>query len=768
MRYTYTVMFFLIYQLMIAQDQLAIGEWKTHLPFRECMAITQTPKNIVVSTGRALLFLDKQDLSQQRFDKKDGLSETLIDNIYYDKYNDQLIITYQNSNIDFLKDGQIFNVPDLKENQVIIGSREILGIVLSDSKTCFLATSIGIIKYDLENREFRSTTFTDVPINAVSTDDTYVYAATQEGLYRIEKDNPNLANFSLWKFLSGDVGLPASYESKLVATYNSHIYATIDGELYVNQGNVFTLIDVQKPSTKFKIEYLSANDNHLIIGLKDNSVNSEIRLIDSNGSMLSGGANCTNRSIFCIEDEQNRIWYADKWRQIRYTEGYNFGCHTIEFDSPFSYECSQIEVMKDKVFFASGGAKENFTPVPNRSGTYVLEVDKTWNNINGERYPILEQSNYISHITVAPVPNDDKVFIGSYLSGVILFDLKTEEIKQWGKSNSTLQTTIGDDFTTRVSYMKLDDELNLWVTNFGAPKPISVFTKDSIWLSLSVPSVKTLSKFTIDQSNRKWFVATLNGSGVLILDHGSKIEDPSDDKYKFLNSTNSLIEGNVNCVEVDLDGDVWVGTSSGPIVFDCDVFNENCQGNRRKVLQDSIVAYLLETEDITAIEIDGANRKWFGTRNGIFVQSADGETEILKLNVDNSPLFSNLISDLDFDSNTGIMYIATSQGIQSYKTDATLGTRTHDPNKVYAYPNPVRPEYNGPIAIKGLVRDSNIKITDINGKLVFETKANGGQAIWDGLDYNGRKADSGVYLVFSTGGSQGVSDAIVTKILIVK
>ena len=140
----------------------------------------------------------------------------------------------------------------------------------------------------------------------------------------------------------------------------------------------------------------------------------------------------------------------------------------------------------------------------------------------------------------------------------------------------------------------------------------------------------------------------------------------------------------------------------------------------------------------------------------------------MKFDTKNSPLIDNKISDLGFNPATGEMFIITPVGIQSYKTQTSGWSRTHT-DDVYAYPNPVRPDYLGPIAIKGLVRDANVKITDISGKLVYETKALGGQAIWDGKDYNGVSAASGVYLVFSASENISASaDAYVTKILIVR
>jgi len=173
-------------------------------------------------------------------------------------------------------------------------------------------------------------------------------------------------------------------------------------------------------------------------------------------------------------------------------------------------------------------------------------------------------------------------------------------------------------------------------------------------------------------------------------------------------------------------------------------------------------------EEVTAIAVDGANRKWLGTHNGIFLQSPDGETEIAHFNTENSPLLNNNITDIEIDQTNGDVYIGTDAGINVVRTDAIAGRTVHSSN-AYAFPNPVRPEYDGPIAIRGLAEDAIVKITDIQGTLVYETQALGGQAIWYGRDLAGQRAASGVYLVFSTTQSQfDKPDAIVTKILMVK
>jgi len=247
----------------------------------------------------------------------------------------------------------------------------------------------------------------------------------------------------------------------------------------------------------------------------------------------------------------------------------------------------------------------------------------------------------------------------------------------------------------------------------------------------------------------------------------------ADDIFRFISREDSEITTNVVlCAAVDLDGAVWVGTNEGPVIFDCggDVFDRTrCSGDRRMVFQDSILAFLLADQQINVIEVDGANRKWLGTRNGLFVQSAQGDEQVAHFTVDNSPLFDNEITALAYDGDVGIMWIGTNRGVMSYRTETTSGARVHLNDQVYAFPNPVRPEYRGPVAIKGLVSDANVKITDINGLLVSEITALGGQAIWDGRDLRGREVKSGVYLVFSADVEAFDNpDAFVTKIMVLR
>jgi hypothetical protein len=264
-------------------------------------------------------------------------------------------------------------------------------------------------------------------------------------------------------------------------------------------------------------------------------------------------------------------------------------------------------------------------------------------------------------------------------------------------------------------------------------------------------------KMAIDPiTGYKWFVIGKGNASIIVYDEGKNIDDESDDRSIVLNSTNTSLPGSkVNWIEPDLDGKMWVATDDGVIWFSCgsSIFDKAtktgiCNGSLPTTIVDGIPEYLLRYNNVSTIAVDGANRKWFGTSNGVFVQSADGKSQIAYFDKNNSPLFDNNIIDIAINDNTGEVFIANNKGLQSVKAEAVLGTDIHDA-EITVYPNPVRPEYDGLIAIKGLAQDAAVKITDTNGRLVYETTALGGQAVWDGRDYNGSTVKKGVYLIFS-------------------
>jgi ligand-binding sensor domain-containing protein len=299
--------------------------------------------------------------------------------------------------------------------------------------------------------------------------------------------------------------------------------------------------------------------------------------------------------------------------------------------------------------------------------------------------------------------------------------------------------------------IKFDKNENLWVVTFNAEYPLHVLTPQGVWHNFKFGNTKVLGAIEFDDFGKIW--CQLINRGILVFDYGGTLGDPSDDDYHIINRNNSELPSNqVFCLKKDLDGDMWVGTANGPIIFECgDIFPEkNCRGSIRKVLEDSIPAPLLKTEAIVTIAVDGANRKWLGGSTGIYVQSRNGEFQEFRYTVDNSPLYDNKIIELEYDPKLGEMYIGTVKGVQSIRIDATGANQYFETTNLYTFPNPVRPGWEGPIAIQGLAEDANVKITDMQGRLVYESTAKGGLMTWNGYDYSGHKAKAGVYLVYAT------------------
>lgn len=747
-----------------------IGEWTSYLPYQSGVRVTQSEHKIYYGTEWSILKIDKEDFSSERISKVNGLSDIGIQEIAYDLNQDQLIITYSNSNIDIVREGQIINLPNIKLNTDLTSNKSINDIFISE-QMIYLSTGFGLVTILSDNLLFGSTTFTDIPVQDAVVYDNQVFIATNEGIYFAPTNgSQNLIDFSLWQLMDERFGLSPFYSSSGVAIYNDKLYIIADDVLYSWDGNQMEE-QYTPPSSNISLGFLSSEGEKLMIGVLGSDGRGDVFFFDGANFSKSGNG-CNDFVQDAIQDQYGRIWYADRFGGFRTAEGYTSECQRLSFDSPFSHEVSQIAINDDEVFIASGGIRDNYDYNFTRSGFYTLD-EEGWTNINQDNSSFILENDLQNFLTIKTHPSRDEVFIGTYWGGLLRFNPISDEYILYNDTNSSLLGTTGDIQRERVTGLLFDNEENLWITSFGSPRPLAIFSQDEQWINFSLGANKNLIDVAQDEFGYLWIPAFGNNGGCYIYDPGSDLLSSSDDRIRFLStSTSNLTSNTVNTVSVDLEGAVWLGTGEGPVVFDCgsDPFEfDNCSGDRIKVIQDSIVAFLLADQDILTIEIDGGNQKWFGTRNGLFVLSPDGEEEIYRFTEDNSPLFDNRIRDIAFDKESGEMYIGTDKGLQSFKTPSTEGKSFHQKSEVLVYPNPVTPNYDGPIAIKGLVRDALVKITDLNGNLVTEVRALGGQAIWDGNDSIGKKVKSGVYLIFSTDDNAFDSpDSFVTKIMVIR
>ena len=225
----------------------------------------------------------------------------------------------------------------------------------------------------------------------------------------------------------------------------------------------------------------------------------------------------------------------------------------------------------------------------------------------------------------------------------------------------------------------------------------------------------------------------------------------------------------------DQNGHIWLATNKGiKVIYDAyKTFNNGGNGEQSPVTCSNIlftegeqVEYLLAYENITSIAVDGANRKWVGTSaGGLYLLSANGLEQLENFTTANSPLYSNRIVSVALHPITGEVFVGTSMGVQSYRSTATFATA--QPEKpIHVFPNPVRPEYDGPVAFRGFTRNAVVHVTDEAGHVVYSTTAQGGQAIWYIRNHDGNRVSSGVYFVFASN-EEGKMKSV-AKVLVIK
>jgi ligand-binding sensor domain-containing protein len=755
--------------IVSGQSDLRIGQWSEHLPYNVGSTVTQSATRVYYGTEFALMSILKADSSQvEFFSKVDGLSDVSPSWIRYHAGLKTLIIGYENGNIDLLDSNGIENINDILRNTSIQGDKSIKNIYTDDGNLAYLSTSFGLLVLDLNTAQFRSTVFTGSPAHAFTIFQNKYYVATDKGIYVFDPSSGNIIeNFSQWQRISIP-GLQNEYKAEAIATFNNVLFASAEGDLYRLDQPDMVLFHREG----YTISYISPESHNLIVGAScDQGCVGKVFFFNSEGFYLhENGIYCTGMPTYAIEDEEGRIWYADEFSDIRLAQNDFTPCDLLHFDTPFSSDVSELEVGDGILYVATGGVSESYGYQGNKNGFYTYDRIH-WTIYNQFNNPELAATGLENFFRILPHPTEHKFYVGSYWGGLLEYDY--QHFKVYNDMNSSLQGAEGDTARERVSGLAFDENKNLWITNYLAPRPLSVFKADGTWKSFDLPctNITNVSQIVIDRRGYKWIMLFSKTAGIVVYDDNGTIDNESDDRCIQLSSSNTAIPSNsVNCLAVDLEGDIWVGTAEGPVVFDggADIFGGH-EGSRIKVEQNGVLNYLLGEETVYTIAVDGANRKWFGTGSGIFVQSPEGNEPVASYTTDNSPLLDNRIIDIAIDGNNGIVYVATNGGIMSLRTDAITGGEVHSQN-VYAFPNPVRPDYDGPIAIRGLARDAVVKITDIRGQVLYETRALGGQAIWDGKDLTGQDASTGVYLVFSTAGSDGFNkpDALVTKILVIK
>ena len=439
-------------------------------------------------------------------------------------------------------------------------------------------------------------------------------------------------------------------------------------------------------------------------------------------------------------------------------------------DSPWSNDVFDLKFTSRGLFVAAGSYSRIFLGTDNKVGYSLYDLNE-WHtyNLYVDRW-FDEPEDIQDIVSIDYNENNDELALGSMHNGLIL--TRGQDRILYNTENSPLIGLSGDENTERTADVRYDSEGNLWLAMFGR-RQVIVVTPDRKFGAFEAPgNVIGFVHTSFDPAGSiRWFSAP-EENAVFAYDPGNNLLSSSDDRWGRVNLISDFEKNYLRptALFTDRNGRLWVGSQSGVFTIDCgsSVFGDSCTARQILVPDGAGVVPLLNGAEITAINEDGAGRKWVGTRQGVFMLNEYGEEVLLHLTADNSPLASDVVTALEIDKQTGNVYIGTDRGIQVYRTDASTGNPIHD-QQLVIYPNPVRPEYNGPIIIKGVAGSTNVKIADVNGRLVFETMSLGGQAIWDGRDFQKRKVASGVYYVLATStGNPENPEGITGQIVFIK
>ncbi|MCK4664218.1 MAG: T9SS type A sorting domain-containing protein [Bacteroidales bacterium] len=758
-----TVLF--LFNLNILFSQLPVGEWREHFPYSKGEKIAVADNIIYCATELGLFYYNKSDNSINKISKANGLNDVGISSIKFSEQEKILIVGYSNGNLDIIDENKnAYNISDIKRKQ-IIGSKSINNIC-NINNLSYLACGFGVIVLDADKKEIKETYFigdngSQSEVFDITFDGNNIYCCTGTGIYFADINNTNLIDYNNWNKFTNIPNYDKEFNS--IEYFAEKLFVNYDDEnnndtLYYYDGISWHCFDTVIHDIK---QLNSSNEQLLFIrNYKVDVYNNDLDNIMTIYKYPESSPR-TNDAAF---DDEGTLWIADNLEGlVQVTKSWQF--YLFYPNGPYKYNVSDIAIVNNKIWIAGGSKSSPWDDI----GAYSFNNEK-WENYNYKVIPEVYDIRNISKIIIDP-QNSNHVYGGSWGYGLIEFN-NGQFIKIYDEQNTILQNIIPYEHGyIRISSLVFDDDNNLWMSTSLGPQPIYVKKADGNWLNYEFENLidgLDLGDMIITQNDHKWLI--VEGRGLFVFDINNTLDDFGDDNYKKFDvrdENGKIINNDILSIAEDKEGIIWLGTTEGIIVYYSpeNVFSgTNFYAQRPIIEVNNDFQYLLETKSITSITIDGADRKWFGTSDGgVFLMAEDGQKQILNYNIDNSPLPSNTINCITVNDKTGEVFIGTEKGIVSYQSTATEGDEYF--NNVLVYPNPVRENYKGLITIKGLVSNVDVKITDISGNLVYQTRANGGTAIWNGKSFSGKKVHTGIYLIFCT--NDDGSKTYVTKLLFV-
>jgi ligand-binding sensor domain-containing protein len=731
------------------------NEWTGYFSYVSVKDISQGNDKVYVGAENAVFSYDLSTREIETLSSVNGLSGEFISAIYYSDNFNLLVIGYENGLIDIVLEGNedILKVVDILDKPTIPPNRKRINHFNEYNGNLYIATDFGISVYDLERLEFGDTYFignlgTQINISQTTVSGDLIFASSRDGgIRRALVDNTNLIDYQEWT-LSND---GANWLG--VQALGDEVYAMrIDGRVaeFVGNAGFVPLTDFNQQVVDFGVQgdLLTVTTVGSIEAFSEGFV-LEATVQNIPGFDVVGQSGYAHNNIFYYGTEEDGLLAIP------------FGTNQAEQilpDGPIDNRPFSIDVSPGQIWVAFGEVDVDFNPFPPTNKGISHFKEGSW--INYEFEEIFETNDIVN---VAIDPNDaSRVFMTSHNKGLLqIFD--GQPIRRYDDTNSNLNSINPNETDVRLYGADYDRDGNLWITQSREAEglirvtPSLAFQKNDI--TDIIPNAATSGALGELRISREGYVFFGYNQGGLVG------YNPSNGQLNVITEgvgTGNLADNNIRALAFDNQNRLWIGSIKGlRVLFNVGGFFEegaDIDSQPIIILEDGVPQELLFQLSVTDIEVDGSNNKWISTAtSGVFYLSSNGQETLLRFTKDNSPLPTNNVQDIAIDPFTGVVYFATVNGLVAYNGSSTAPRDNLE--NVYSYPNPVRPGFSGNVTIDGLTAKANVKITDIEGNLVFEETSQGGSVLWDTTAFGRYKVASGVYLVLIT-----TEDALETKV----
>ena len=684
-----------------AQLQLGpTGTWRAHFSNESIGQVVKGDQLYVVAANQIIQIDAKKETTY--LNTTTGLHAIGIHKIAWHPIENQLVIVYKNSRVDIVKGDQVTLIDDIQMSN-LYADKAINDLIVFNNKA-YLSCNFGIVVVDLLKKEIKATYFPNNNRQTVKVLQTIVhqnklFALTENGIWSNTVDQNNIW---IQEDTMGVTGI------KNMFVFQNQLYFNNQQKIYPYKTNI-----PRFQITSGAIETINVDGDQIIAGVS----------YQNNGALIQFNSNLPNTVLvdstilaqpLGLLKDGNTIWVADAKKGL-YEK--NDQSKWFALGGPLSAAYGR-NAFSDKQLLMSYGA--------DKTGLSSLN-EKGWSNFSQlENIKI----NFVEALSIDP--KDQSWWIGM-----------GNQLIHYDRNKKTIEQTIPNPPIGAIKSIqqKTDGTIAVLKEGFGV-----VIKENNQWNSYPVQSGFSATNFkniVVSNNGLSWIIGPKQ-QGILLFQ-----KQNNQSVWRQLNTgkgSGNLPSMEVTAIAEDKDGTIWVGTDNGIAIFQCNSINEACDAYLPIVESNGFNGYLFQRETIHSISIDGANRKWIGTNNGAWLISKDGTEVLQHFTTENSPLPNNTVLSIGIEPSEGDVFFFTKNEIISYRGNATEPSATQAAIKIY--PNPIAPNYNGPILIKNLVNNALVKITDINGQLMMQTRALGGQAIWNGRNQYQQKVASGIYLIF--------------------